>query len=413
MKARDVIVETEQSLSSKKGRSVLTVLGIVVGIAAAVVMVSLISGLSGWLEDNMGLGSARVATVTSSSDQYELEYDDIDFLLGANEDVEEVVPVVSDTVTVDSDTSSEDADSDDEETSTESIQLVGAPTDYFELENLELSSGSLYTDTSDATIVLDEGAVENLYGDSSTNVLGELIQLDGDVYTVVGVVESSSLTSTMSASIGYVSYETMVDTVTGIEQVDTLLCLAVEDADVGTVAAEVEGMLAARHGVEYDEDGEQSVYSASTTESSLEMLEDFTLTFDALAAIVAGIALLVGGIGIMNMMLTNVSERYREIGLRKSLGARPRDITMQFLAEAVALCLTGGVVGIIAGYAGAWGMVALLGRVETSFAGLTPVITPGLVIGVFLVCTLIGVVFGYYPARRAAKLNPAETLRYQ
>ena len=419
MKARDLLQETHQSISAKKVRSLLTVLGIAVGITAVVVMVSLITGLSSWLEDNMGLGSARVATVTSSSDQYELEYDDIEFLLGANENLETVVPVLSSTVTVDSasssssDSSSTDSSDSDSE-STTSITMVGTTTEYFDLENLELSTGTLFTDDdTESSLVLDEGAVENIYGDADTNVVGQTIQIDGDIYKIVGVLESSSSLMGVSTSMGYVSYDTMVDTVTGSQDVDSLLCLASEDSDVGTVAAQVEGMLAARHGVEYDEDDTQSVYTASTTESALEMLENYTLVFDVLAALVASIALLVGGIGIMNMMLTNVTERYREIGLRKSLGARPRDITMQFLSESIALCITGGVVGTVAGYAGAWGLVVLLTRYQSTFDGLAPSISPLLVLVVFLICTAIGVIFGYYPARRAAKLNPAETLRYQ
>ena len=421
MKARDVLQETHQSITAKKGRSALTILGIAVGITAVVVMVSLITGLSSWLEDNMGLGSARVATVTCESDQYALDYDDIDFLLGANEDLEAVVPVLSETVEVDSATTgsstgssstSTDSESTDSDDAT-SITLVGSTTDYFDLENIELSQGVLYTDESDASLVLDEGAVENIYGDSDTSVVGETIQIDGDIYKICGVAESSSAMAGVSVSMGYVSYETMVDTVTGAEEVDTLLCLASEDADVGNVAAHVEGLLASRHGVEYDEDGNQSVFTASTTESALEQLANFTLVFDALAAAIAGIALLVGGIGIMNMMLTNVTERYREIGLRKSLGARPRDITTQFLSESIALCVTGGVAGTIAGYLGAWGLAQLLVRYYPTFEGLAPSVSPVLVIVVFLVCTAIGVIFGYYPARRAAKLNPAETLRYQ
>ena len=425
MKALDVIQETHQSLSAKKVRSALTVLGIVVGITAVVVMVSLITGVSAWLEDSMGLGSARVATVTSNNTEYELEYDDVAFLEDNNDDVESVVPVATTTCTIGSvatssdtdestDTTSTDSSDDSSDSSSSSLTVVGAGSTYFELQNVELTYGTLFSDEADGSIILDETAVEDIYGDSTTNVVGQTITLDGYEYTIVGIAESSTLASTLSASMGYVSYETMTTIVLGgVEQVDTLLALAVETADVGTVAAEVEGMLAARHGVEYDEDGTQSVYSASTTESSLEMLEDFTLAFDALAAIVAGIALLVGGIGIMNMMLTNVSERYREIGLRKSLGARPRDITLQFLAEAVALCLTGGIAGIILGYVGAWGLVAVIAQYQSSFAGLSPAVTPQLVAIVFCVCTAIGLVFGYYPARRASKLNPAETLRYQ
>lgn len=115
----------------------------------------------------------------------------------------------------------------------------------------------------------------------------------------------------------------------------------------------------------------------------------------------------------MNMMLTNVTEHIREIGLRKSLGARPADITLQFLCESIALCLIGGVVGIVLGYAGAWGLTAAVGTLYPTLEGLAPVVSPALVLVVFGICAGIGVVFGWYPARRAARLSPADTLRYQ
>lgn len=417
MRALDLLHETSQSLNAKKGRSALTALGIVIGIMACVVMVSIVSGFSTWLEDSMGLASARVITVTSSDDDHELQYDDAAFLMEASDDYENVIPTATASYSVDSQNSSSSSTSDSTDDSSSddsgvSLQVVGASSAYFDMQGIELSSGLAYEDAASKQVVLSETAVEDIYGSSSASVVGQTITLGGEAYTIVGVAESSGMAG-MGADMAYVSYETVSEDMLNAQEVDSLLCLANEDLDVGRVADETVGMLVARHSVEYDEDGEQDVYSASTTESALESLEDFTLTFDALAALVAGIALLVGGIGIMNMMLTNVSERLREIGLRKSLGARPRDITLQFLAESVALCLSGGIVGIVAGYAGAWGLVGILARFNSSFVGLAPAITPQLVLGVFAVCTAIGVVFGYYPARRAAKLNPADTLRYQ
>ena len=410
MRFRDLIIETHQSLSAAKVRSVLTILGIVIGIMSVVVMVSLITGFSGWLEDSMGLGSARVVTVTSSDDEHALACTDAAFLTSADDAYEQVIVEASKTYTVDSQSSDDDSSSD----SGVSLQVIGVSSQYFDLENVDIESGGAYADEAANEIVLDTAAVENIYGSSGTAVVGQTITLGGDSYRIVGVAESKGGSAMMGASsLAYVSYETMSTTMLNANSVSALLGLVKEDEDVTKAAARAEGLLASRHGVEYDEDGEQNVYTASTTASALESLESYTLTFDALAALVAGIALLVGGIGIMNMMLTNVSERIREIGLRKSLGARPRDITLQFLAESVALCLTGGVIGIAAGYAGAWGLAAVLARIDSSFAGLVPVITPVLVAVVFAVCASIGVVFGYYPARRAAKLDPAETLRYQ
>jgi putative ABC transport system permease protein len=130
-----------------------------------------------------------------------------------------------------------------------------------------------------------------------------------------------------------------------------------------------------------------------------------TGTFTALLASIAGISLLVGGIGIMNMMLTTVTERTREIGLRKAIGARPQDITSQFLTEAVTLCLSGGIIGILIGWGGSQ-LINLTGILTTVVSLQSVALGVG-------VCAGIGIIFGYYPARRAAKLDPIEALRYQ
>ena len=152
--------------------------------------------------------------------------------------------------------------------------------------------------------------------------------------------------------------------------------------------------------------------------SMIDSFNSVMFTFQLLMTSVASISLVVGGIGIMNMMLTNVTERIREIGLRKALGARRSDITRQFLLESVCLTLAGGVIGIVLGYLGAFA----LGGVATSLLAsgdsgmsltVTPVIEPMAVLGATGICVLIGVVFGYYPARRAAKLDPVESLHYQ
>ena len=115
----------------------------------------------------------------------------------------------------------------------------------------------------------------------------------------------------------------------------------------------------------------------------------------------------------MNMMLTNVTERIREIGLRKALGARASDITKQFLCESILICIMGGVIGIALGYAGAWGLAGSFSRMITIDTGITPIITPTIVMVTSGICIGIGLIFGYWPARRASKLNPVESLRYQ
>ena len=150
-------------------------------------------------------------------------------------------------------------------------------------------------------------------------------------------------------------------------------------------------------------------------QSILEQLNTMVTSFQLLMTIVASISLVVGGIGIMNMMLTNVTERIREIGLRKALGARRRDITRQFLLESVCLTLVGGVIGIVFGLLLAFGLADIAGTALSLGEGttLTPTIGADTVLLVAAICVIIGIAFGYYPARRAAKLDPVESLHYQ
>ena len=152
--------------------------------------------------------------------------------------------------------------------------------------------------------------------------------------------------------------------------------------------------------------------------SAIDALNSFMGAFSLIMGAVASISLLVGGIGIMNMMLTNVTERIREIGIRRALGASRRDITAQFLAESSALCVTGGLLGVLIGYLLAWGLAmfasgsGILGELGAS-GQITPSFSIATVMLAFAVSVGIGVIFGFYPARRAAKLDPVECLRYQ
>ncbi|MCD8199508.1 MAG: ABC transporter permease [Coriobacteriaceae bacterium] len=414
MRARDVLHETGAALSANKGRTFLTMLGIIIGIVSAVVMVSIVSGFEVWLEDNMGLGAARVVTVSSEDSDRPLATDDADFLLEVCDDLEMALPVASGVTTAETSSAQSDATAASEEDSEDMLYLMGVDPDYFTMEDISLEYGALYAADSGMALILDEAAAESIFGVADASVIGRSYDIADNTFQVVGIVEPTSmLMSSLSISFAYLPYQTMCDAVLGEQTVDEILALVAQGGDVSFSAAQIAGVLAARHNISYDDEGNQDVYVAETVDSSLENLDIFSTAFNALAFLVAGIALLVGGVGIMNMMLTNVTERYREIGLRKSLGARPRDITVQFLAESVALCLVGGIIGILLGYAGAWGLVAIVVQVEPTVAGLTPVITVGLVVAVVCICIAIGIIFGIYPARRAAKLNPAETLRYQ
>ena len=183
----------------------------------------------------------------------------------------------------------------------------------------------------------------------------------------------------------------------------SVTALAAEGTDMDELCKTIESKVRAMKGIA--EDDEYDSVSATSMKSAIDALNSFMGAFSLIMGAVASISLLVGGIGIMNMMLTNVTERIREIGIRRALGASRRDITAQFLAESSALCITGGLLGVLIGYLLAWGL--------TFFAAITPSFSIATVLLAFAVSVGIGVIFGFYPARRAAKLDPVECLRYQ
>jgi len=207
-------------------------------------------------------------------------------------------------------------------------------------------------------------------------------------------------------------FTTCAQRVAGDLNISSLLGLAREEIDPQVAADATTDWLVKRFRIP-ETAIEDTVY-VITMKSIIDQVSSLMAAFQTLMVAVSSISLLVGGIGIMNMMLTNVTERIREIGLRKALGARRRDITRQFLLESICSTMAGGIIGIILGYAGSFGLAGLAGgALGAEGMTLTPSIDIGSVLMVAGICIAVGVIFGYYPARRAAKLDPVESLRYQ
>lgn len=407
----DLMREAMRSLEANRGRSLLTILGIVIGIAAVIAMTSLIGGVRNGLISGMGLNAARIVYINCG---YPLDEDDIEDLARLMPDYEAIEG------TYDSYSQVQMGDK------SLSVGITGASATYLEMTGAasRLAEGRIYTDAEEESksrvALIGRNGIEAFFGSPGADVVGKTIQLSGKSFTVLGVVDDG-MTGTDYCNV-YMPTETVrQDFGQGWDYLSSVVGLAREGADIEAVQQQTVEQVGKLKGIAEDE--LESMVSVWSMKSSIDQLNTFMMSFQLIMGAVAGISLLVGGIGIMNMMLTNVTERIREIGVRRALGARGRDITLQFLTESATLCVSGGIIGTLAGYAIAWGLAfgagalgfdlgSMTGMGSTG-AALTPAIEPGAIAIAVGISIVIGLVFGYYPARRAAKLDPVECLRYQ
>lgn len=403
MSARDLIQEALHSLEANKGRSLLTILGIVIGIASVIAMTSLIGGIQNSLVNSLGLNAARMVQIYSSQ---ELTDSDVQKL-------QKLVPQIEQIGIVDSAYT-------EYKTGDKSYTVMAQGVDSNMLDAVgasKLVAGRTYSQAESQSgsrvALISRGGADQLYGNEQ-DALGKTIKVSNGEVQIVGVIDGGS------DSMGSLTLYMPRETISGLfgdenPSFPSVTALAAEGTDMDELCKTIESKVRAMKGIEEDE---YDSVSATSMKSAIDALNSFMGAFSLIMGAVASISLLVGGIGIMNMMLTNVTERIREIGIRRALGASRRDITAQFLAESSALCITGGLLGVLIGYLLAWGLAMLasesgiLGELGAS-GQITPSFSIATVLLAFAVSVGIGVIFGFYPARRAAKLDPVECLRYQ
>jgi putative ABC transport system permease protein len=408
----DLFHETFLSVTNNKVRSALTILGIVVGISAVILMVSIGQGAQASITSSISSAGANLLTVSPGGGRFggfggggravagggpgneiTLTGSDVTLISGlpgvANVSASEQsqYSVAAPGVSVD-------------------LRVIGAGSGYDAVNSVATSVGAFISaeDNRGSTkvCVLGPTAVTDLFG-AGVDPVGQQVRIKGVTFTVVGVTKSQGGSSFFSADESvYIPLSTLQRFLSGNTNIGSITVQAATAGDVTNVTTEITDALISAHNVK---DPTQPGFSVQSQSAILSTASTITGTFTLLLASIAGISLLVGGIGIMNMMLTTVTERTREIGLRKAIGARPQDITSQFLTEAVTLCLTGGVIGILIGWGGSQ-IINLTGVLTTLVTFQSVALGVG-------VCAGIGIVFGYYPARRAAKLDPIEALRYQ
>ena len=405
MSIRDLIREALHSLESNKGRSLLTILGIVIGIASVIAMTSLIGGIQNGLINSLGLNAARMIQIYSSEN---LTDSDIEKLRKTIPQIEQIGII---------DNAYTDYQKDD---TTYNVSTEGMDISVLKIKGYdEPLCGRSYTEAEAKTgarvAMISSNGAEQLFGQNMEDALGKTIKVSSGEVRIIGVVDNGA------ESLGSLSLIMPRATIAALftesySVFPSVTALAREGADIDELCDTIKTKIQEFKGL--SDDDESGDVMVSSMKSAIDAMNSFMGSFSLIMGAVAGISLLVGGIGIMNMMLTNVTERIREIGIRRALGASRRDITAQFLAESSALCITGGILGVVIGYLLAWALTlfaansGILSELGAS-GGIAPSFSITTVLLAFAVSVGIGVIFGFYPARRAAKLDPVECLRYQ
>lgn len=400
-----MIREALHSLESNKGRSLLTILGIVIGIASVIAMTSLIGGIQNGLINSLGLNAARMIQIYSSEN---LTDSDIEKLRKTIPQIEQIGII---------DNAYTDYQKGD---TTYNVSTEGMDISVLKIKGYdEPLCGRSYTEAEAKTgarvAMISRNGAEQLFGQNMEDALGKTIKVSSGEVRIVGVVDNGA------ESLGSLSLIMPRATIAALftesySVFPSVTALAREGADIDELCDTIKTKIQEFKGLSGDD--ESGDVMVSSMKSAIDAMNSFMGSFSLIMGAVAGISLLVGGIGIMNMMLTNVTERIREIGIRRALGASRRDITAQFLAESSALCITGGILGVVIGYLLAWALTlfaansGILSELGAS-GGIAPSFSITTVLLAFAVSVGIGVIFGFYPARRAAKLDPVECLRYQ
>jgi len=407
MTIRNLYKETISALLSNKSRSGLTVLGIVIGIASVIIMLAVGNGTSSSIQSSIqGLGSNLLTVMAgaakgpgsqvsgSAGSAQSLTVDDATAIQNKVSGVLRVSPEVS---------SNQQIVAQDKNTNT---SINGVESIYSTVHNIEMQEGSFISDKDtqhlSRVVVLGPTVRDDLFG-VGAEAIGQTVRIDNLQFTVIGITKAKGGSGMMSSdSSAYIPLATAQQMITGNRYVSTISVEA-ESSDVSqTVEDGITSLLLKRHNISDSADKDFSIMSQASLSSTLSNITNI-LTY--LLAAIASISLVVGGIGIMNMMLTTVTERTKEIGLRKAIGAKKKDISTQFLVESVVLTMTGGIIGVIIGYGVSY-IITLTGLLTATVTVWSVFLSVG-------VSAAIGIVFGYFPARHAAGLNPIEALRYE
>ena len=397
-----------KGLNRNKLRSLLTMLGVIIGVSAVIVMVSVSTGTEATIKEQIeGLGTNLLFVQSSFSrggpgqgqPTGGLVYDDA-FAIQEINSVKGVVVEQGSSETVKAGSVTVD-----------NVSILGTTPDFPSVRDINVASGRYFNQTDldrkQKVAVLGASLAGELFGDAPA--VGQLVTVGSTKLTVVGVMAEKGL-------VGSTDYDTYLFTPITVvfdkftpnqfarlfgDRVRVIYVEVEDQSNMDDVIYQIELLLAKRHDVSLEEPD----FVIRTQDDIIETQEATTAAFRNLLSWVAGVSLLVGGIGIMNIMLVSVTERTREIGIRQSVGATPNDIRWQFLTEALLLSLVGGLIGVLTGVGGS--------RLFSALGEMRTVVAPVSILVAFASAAAVGIFFGYYPANKAAQLDPIEALRHE
>ncbi len=410
MNAFELLKISSEALLKNKIRSLLTMLGIIIGVAAVIVMISISAGTEATIEESItSLGSNLLYVRQNMTQGGFMSMRDMSSTALVYEDAWAIVKLkgVAGVVVEQSSTETVKGGT----VTLDDITIQGTSPDFPSVRDMDIASGKFFTmaqmDSDAKVAILGATIAAELF--PGENPIGQTITVGNTRLGVIGVMAIKGTTSgtdydsTIFIPITTLFQKFTYDPFAKImgDQVRQITVELDDDADSESVQQQILILLAKRHSVKVSDEK----YAISTQQDIISTRESTTAAFRSLLSWVAGVSLIVGGIGIMNIMMVSVTERTREIGLRQSIGATPNDIRLQFLSEALLLSLIGGLLGVLGGIGGSW--------VYGTMSSMRTVIVPSSILLSFASAAAVGVFFGFYPANKASQLDPIEALRYE
>ena len=389
-KTISIFKEALKNIVSNKLRSSLTMLGLIIGIMSVILLVGIGTGATANVTSSVqSLGTGTLTISINSDSDTNLEYEQMDDLKKLS-NIESVAPYKNVSGTVSKGT-----------TTSRGASILATIPEYINVMNLKIEAGRLLSnidiENMSKVCLIGNSLTDTLFENTKIkDIVGQTISIDGDKYTVIGVLTKTGSSMGNNVDNNIIIPFTTAKYLGSDTSINNLYVKVQDEKLIDMTTKQIENYLERNLSITSD------YYSVTSQDSMLDTMSDITSTLSLLLGGIASISLIVGGIGVMNVMLVSVTERTKEIGIRKALGAKRRDILVQFLVESLILCILGGTIGVILGI----GVGTILQTFGFNFNS-----SSGIIIISFLASSLIGLIFGIFPAYKAAKLNPIDALR--